>query len=119
MRERKMLRKIYGSMKRQNGWRIRTNGELQVVNIKPNILTTIQVRRLEWAGHLVRMFDESTVRKVFRGKPDGRRKAGRPKLRWLDFTENGLKSLGVKRWRKRAEGRFVCAIILKDDQVKQ
>jgi hypothetical protein len=25
-----------------------------------------------------------TVNKVFLGKPDGRRKAGRPKLRWLD-----------------------------------
>jgi hypothetical protein len=107
MRERKILRKIYGSMKRRNGWRIHTNGELQVVNRKPNILTTIQVRRLEWAGHLVRMSDESTVRKVFRGNADGRRKAGRPKLRWLDCIENGLKSVNVKRWRKKAEGRFV------------
>jgi hypothetical protein len=51
---------------------------------KPNIVTTIKVKRLEWAGHLVRMSDGRTVKKVFVEKPDGRRKAERPKLRWLD-----------------------------------
>jgi hypothetical protein len=49
-------------------------------------------RRLEWAGHLVRMSDVRTVKEVFLGKPDGRRrKAGGPKLRWLDRFENDLK----------------------------
>jgi hypothetical protein len=37
------------------------------------------------------MSDDKTVKKVFLGKPDGRRKAGRPKLRWLDGNENDLK----------------------------
>jgi hypothetical protein len=55
--------------------------ELQVMYRTPNIVRTIKVRRLEWAGHLVRMSDGRTVKKVFLGKPDGRRKAGRPKLR--------------------------------------
>jgi hypothetical protein len=30
-----------------------------------------------WASHLVRLSDDRTVKKVFLGKPDGRRKAGR------------------------------------------
>jgi len=34
-------------------------------------------------------------KKVFLGKPDGRRIAGRPKLRWSYYTENNLKSMGV------------------------
>jgi hypothetical protein len=55
-----------------------------------------------------------TVSKVFLGKPDGRSKAGRPKLRWLDSIENDLKSMGVKRWRKKAEDRSVCAIVVKE-----
>lgn len=38
------------------------------------ILTTIKVRKLEGAGHLVRMPDEMTVKTVLLGKPDGRRK---------------------------------------------
>jgi hypothetical protein len=51
---------------------------------KPSIVTTIKVRRVKWAGHLLRMSNDRTVKKVFLGKPVGRRKAGRPKLRWLD-----------------------------------
>jgi hypothetical protein len=43
------------------------------------------------------MSDDMTVKKVFVGKHDGRRKAGRPKLRWLDCIENDQKSMGVKR----------------------
>jgi hypothetical protein len=116
--ERKILRKIYGSIKDQNGWRIRTNDELQVVYRKPNIVITIKVRRLEWAGHIVRIPDDGTVKKVFVGKPDGRREAGRPKLRWVDCTENDLKSMGVKRRRKKAEDRSVWDIILTEALVK-
>jgi hypothetical protein len=58
--------------------------------------------------------DDRTVKKVFLGKPDGRRKVGRPKLRWFDCIENDLKSMGVKRWRKKAEDRSLCAFILKE-----
>jgi hypothetical protein len=59
---------------------------------KPHIVTTRKVRRLEWAGHLVRMSDNRIVKKVFLGKPDGRRRrARRPKLRRLDCIENDLK----------------------------
>jgi hypothetical protein len=80
-----------GSVKDQNGWRIRTNDELQAVYRQPDIVTTIKVRRLERAGHLVRMPDDRTVKKAFLGKLGGRRNVGRPKLRWLDCIENDLK----------------------------
>jgi len=59
---------------------------------KPNIVTKMKVRRLEWAGHLLRMSDDMTVKK-----------AERPKLRCPDCTENDMKSTGVKRWRKKPE----------------
>jgi hypothetical protein len=62
--------------------------------------------------------DDRTVKKVFLGKPDGRIKVGKPILRWLDCNENGLKSMAVKRWRKKAEDRSVCAIILKKALIK-
>jgi hypothetical protein len=41
---------------------------------KPDIVTTIKVRSLVWAGHVVRMSDGRTVKIVFVVKPDGRRK---------------------------------------------
>jgi hypothetical protein len=60
------------------------------------------------------MSDDRSVKKVFLGKEDGRRKAGRPKLRCLDCIESDLKSMGVKRWRKKAEDRSVCAVVVKE-----
>jgi hypothetical protein len=107
----------YAPIKDKNDWRVRTNDELQVMYRKQNIVTTIKVRRLEWAGHVVRMSDDRTVNKVFLGKPDGRRKAGRPKLRWREYIENDLKSMGFKRWWKKA-GRSAWAIIPKEAMVK-
>jgi hypothetical protein len=34
---------------------------------KPNIVTTIKVKRLQWAGHVVRTSDGRTVKKAFLG----------------------------------------------------
>jgi hypothetical protein len=70
---------------------------------KPHIKATVKVRRLEWAGHLLRMCDDSIVKKVFLGKPDGRRKARGPKLRWFNCVESDLKSRGIKRWQKKSK----------------
>jgi hypothetical protein len=50
---------------------------------------------------------------VFLGKPD-KKKAGRPKLRWLGCIENDLRSMDIKRRRKEAEDRSVRATILKE-----
>jgi hypothetical protein len=54
------------------------------------------------------------LKEVFLGKPGGRREAGRPKISWLACIENDLKSMGVKRCRKRAEDRSAWAVILKE-----
>jgi hypothetical protein len=64
------------------------------------------------------MDDERMVKRVFWGKAGGRRKPGRPRLRWLDCVEDDLKTLGVRRWRKRTEDREEWAIILKEATVK-
>ena len=50
---------------------------MQVRYRKSNIVTTKRVRRLEWAGHVVRTCDNTTAREVFLGKQCGRRRAGR------------------------------------------
>ena len=76
------------------------------------------VTKLELTGDLVRMSDDRHVKKIFLGKPNGKRKTGRPKLRWLNCLENDVKSMGVQRWRKKAEDRFVWAVILKEALAK-
>ena len=52
------------------------------------------------------------------GKPDGRRQAGRPKLRWSDCIENNLESMGVNRWRKKAEDTSAWSVTKKEALVK-
>jgi hypothetical protein len=64
------------------------------------------------------MDDERTVKRVFLGKPGGRGKPERPRLRWLDCVEDDLETLGVKRWRKKAEDCEEWAIIIKEAIVK-
>jgi hypothetical protein len=91
-----------GPKRDTNGWRIPTNTELQDQYRSADIVTSIKVRRLESAGHVVRMNDERMMKRVFLGNPRGRRKPGRPRLRWLGCVKDDLKTLGVRRWRKRA-----------------
>jgi hypothetical protein len=49
------------------------------------------------------MSDDRIVIEVFLVKLNGRRKGGRPKLRWLHCSENYLKSSGYNRWRYKVE----------------
>jgi hypothetical protein len=76
---------------------------------KPSTLT-IKVRRLEWAGYLIRISDGRTVRKRLRGKQKERKLAG-PKLRWLDCIENYMIYMGVQRRGDKTEDSSVWAII--------
>jgi hypothetical protein len=59
------------------------------------------------------MSGDRTVKYVY-----GRRKAGSPKLRWLDCIDIDLKSTGVKRWRKKTEDITLWVIILKEALLK-
>ena len=38
-------------------------------------------------------------------RPEGSRRAGRPKLRWLDGVEKDLRTLSIRGWRRRAQDR--------------
>jgi len=65
-------------------------------------VTVIKIRRLEWLGHVIRMNETRSVKKIFEGKLEGRRGRGRPRLGWIN---NDLRKFGVKRWRTKALDR--------------
>jgi hypothetical protein len=95
--ERKIMRKIYGPTKENGQWRIKTNEELVIKYKSQDIITVITFRRLD--GHVIRMDETRSVKKIFEGKLEGRRGRGRPRLRWTNDVEDDLRKLGVKRWR--------------------
>jgi hypothetical protein len=55
----------------------------------------IKIARLKWLGHIARMEDNAPCKKRTFSQPEGSRKKGRPKLRWLDSVLNDLKILKV------------------------
>jgi nuclear transport factor 2 (NTF2) superfamily protein len=63
-----------------------------------NIVKDIKAKRLAWAGHLTRMSNKRTLKKIFNTTPDGTRIVGRPKLRWEDGVGQDMRILGVKNW---------------------
>jgi hypothetical protein len=62
----------------------------------PDFVNIIKIRRFEWLGHVVRMNETRSVKKIFEGKL-GRRSRSRPRLRWINDVEDDLRKLGVKR----------------------
>ena len=51
------------------------------------------------------MAEENSVKKLTLIRPEGSRRAGRPKLRLLDGVEEDLRTLGIRGWRRRALDR--------------
>lgn len=117
--ERKILRKLYGAVNDNGQWRIRKNEEIKDLYKLPDIVADIKSSRLRWLGHVERMPESSVVKKVYKGKPGGRRLQGRPRKRWLDDVEEDLRRMGVRRWRTKAENREEWARIVREAKALQ
>ena len=66
----------------------------------------IQISRLEWAGHIIRMEEERIPKKVLNGNFHTTRPVGRPRTRWKDVVQReALQLLGTRGWRRRAADR--------------
>lgn len=106
--ERKILRRIYGPVCVQGEWRIRYNNELYSLYGELPLSHVIRIKRLKWAGHLIRMEEHRVPKKVFSGDFGGGRPVGRPRNRWEDgVCQDALQILKIRNWRVAAQDRQV------------
>jgi hypothetical protein len=92
--ENRVLKRIFGPKREEDGsWRKLHNGEL--LYSSRNIVTVIKSRRIMWAEHAARMGEGSGVYRVFVGSREGKRPVGRPRRRWEDNINVGLKDIGI------------------------
>jgi hypothetical protein len=67
----------------------------------------VKIRRLWWAGHIIRMEEERIPKKVLNGTFHNSSPMGRPRTRWAYVVQrDALQLLGVRGWRRRAENRY-------------
>jgi hypothetical protein len=56
-------------------------------------------------GHVVRMDYRSRLKKTLESVSEGRRRRGRPRLRWLEDVEKHLLEMEMNLWRQTAVDR--------------
>jgi hypothetical protein len=96
--EMKILRRISGPTEENQIWRVKTNEELGRL-IKPkNIVNYIKAQRLSWFGHVQRMPNTRTIKKIFNWKPLTKRLQGRQKYRREDIIKQDICQLKVRNW---------------------
>ena len=95
--ERKILR-ILRPTKENQIWRIKTNEELDEFIKHKNIVNCIKAQRPRWFGHVHRMPDTRTVKKISKWKPLTKRSQGRPKYRWEDNIKQDICQMKIKKW---------------------
>jgi hypothetical protein len=96
--ERKILRRIFEPTKENQISRVKTNEELDKLLKHKNIINYIIAQRLSWFGHVQRMPDTRTVKKIFNWTPLSKRSQGRPKYRWEDNITQDICQMKIKNW---------------------
>jgi hypothetical protein len=85
-------------------WKIRMNYELKELTENANKVRFIKSRRIAWLGHVMRMDDKRTPKRISEGKPIGTKTRGRPrKKRIADIKD--MQIMKIRRWRKQCKER--------------
>ena len=74
-------------------WRKRTNEELRELYKYLDIVADNKKETLEWIGHVVRINQGRTVKKIFESKLEGSRRRGTPRLRWLENVVKDMREM--------------------------
>jgi hypothetical protein len=66
----------------------------------------IKIRRLGWAGHIIRMEEERIPKRVLNRNFHTTRTMGRPRSRWADVVQrDALQLLETRGWRSKASNK--------------
>jgi hypothetical protein len=79
-------RRIFGPKRDEvtGDWRKLHNEELHNLYSSPSIIIMIKSKRMRWARNVARMGETWNTYRILVGKPDGKKRLGRPKRRWVD-----------------------------------
>jgi hypothetical protein len=81
------------------------NYELNKLIENADILRFIKSRRIAWLGHVMRMDDKRTPKRILEWKPIGTRIRGRPRKGWIVDIEEDTQIMEIRRWRKQCKER--------------
>ena len=81
-----MLRRVIGSKSDEltGEWIKLHNEERNDLYSLLNIVRVVKSKRIKWAGNVACMGEKRVSYRVLVGKPEGKRRLGRPRLRWED-----------------------------------
>jgi hypothetical protein len=68
--------------------------EIKHLDVSPNVIRVIILRRVRWAKRVAHMEEMRNAYKILVGKPERKRILGRPKHRWEDNIRMDLKKTG-------------------------
>jgi hypothetical protein len=93
--ENRVLRRVFAPKRVEvtGEWRKLHNEELNDLYSLPNIVRVLKSRRMRWAGHVARMWEDRGMHRVLVGKPEGKRSLGRPGPRWEDNIKMDLQEV--------------------------
>ena len=102
--EMRMLRWMSGVTRKDRIKNERIRGTVEVTSVSKKV----QEARLRWFGHVVRGEEDSCERRTMEMEADGRRRRGRPRMRWRDCVaaDSREKNLDLRvagdrlRWRR-------------------
>ena len=92
-------------MRISDDFRIGFNNELYELLNDMDVVQRINIQRLRWLGHVVRIEEDAPARRVFDAGICESRQRGQPCIRWKDQIEEALSSIGVTNWHRLAKSR--------------
>ena len=91
-----MPRKKFGPKKGEvtGAWRRLPSEKLHGFCFSPNIIRIIKSRRMRWAWYVARMEERRGAYRVLVGRPEGKRRVRRPRVRCEDNIKVYLQEIG-------------------------